>query len=206
MEDKIQVNKPFLPPLDLYQEMLADIWSRNWLTNLPSMFFNQKIDPKVTKIINSLGIEPYIGATMNVLETLLLISCKDMGVSCLFEPEFSLDFLQQSKADLIIDATAGKLDHLYPSIDKRHEIEASCPGYDFSASPLYTVECDIENPQSYAGLRLIEDIKKPSSFKLKPDGARFYPYVGESKLFFLFIKCGMLCVYFQLDKGSVKLE
>lgn len=33
MEERIQVNKPFLPPLELYQEMVADIWSRNWLTN-----------------------------------------------------------------------------------------------------------------------------------------------------------------------------
>ncbi|MBA4058533.1 MAG: aminotransferase DegT, partial [Marivirga sp.] len=29
----IPVTKPFLPPIQEYQEYLQDIWKRNWLTN-----------------------------------------------------------------------------------------------------------------------------------------------------------------------------
>ena len=29
----IQINKPFLPPIEEYQQYLSDIWERNWLTN-----------------------------------------------------------------------------------------------------------------------------------------------------------------------------
>ena len=49
---------------------------RSWLTNVPLELFTGVYDPTVTRLLNEFGVNNYLGGKLNLIETLLYISCK----------------------------------------------------------------------------------------------------------------------------------
>ena len=83
------------------------IYSRKWLTNIPSSIF--KGDIKIKEILMVLGKENYIGCHINVFETLLYLSCRKMNVKFLFKNIENLSCLKNQNIDLIFNATGNRL-------------------------------------------------------------------------------------------------
>ncbi len=84
-------------------------YERQWLTQLGSGIFQGVVDPQVTKIADSFGQYGYLGCTLALLETLLLISCRKMGVKFLFQENYDLSFVEKANTRLVFDATGGRL-------------------------------------------------------------------------------------------------
>ena len=85
------------------------IYSRKWLTNIPSSIF--KGDNQIKEILKDFGKENYIGCHINVFETLLYLSCRKMGVTFLFENINieTLSCLKNTNINLIFNATGNIL-------------------------------------------------------------------------------------------------
>jgi hypothetical protein len=88
-----------------------NIYSRKWLTNIPSSIF--KGVNQIKDILKDFGKENYIGCHINVFETLLYLSCRKMNVKFLFE-NIDIENLsclknQNQNIDLIFNATGNRL-------------------------------------------------------------------------------------------------
>ena len=93
----------------VHREHIKKNYSRDWLTFTPISAITGLVDVRVTDILNVIGQQGYIGAPINVLETLLLLSCKSIGVKFWFTNQFALKEIQSSDAHLVFDATGGRL-------------------------------------------------------------------------------------------------
>jgi hypothetical protein len=83
-------------------------YSRKWLTNLSMESFSGLVEGSVYRLLDDFGRKNFAGTSIASLESLLLASCKNMGVKFLFDSDYSLKFIKDSKAQLIFDATGGK--------------------------------------------------------------------------------------------------
>ena len=95
-------------------------YSRDWLTNIPSNLFSNLYDPLVKQILQEFGEVNYLGAKINLIETLFLYSNKMLGVKFLFSASYNIDIINHAEVDLVIDATGGKIDLDTPSDLKSH--------------------------------------------------------------------------------------
>lgn len=162
-------------------------YSRDWITNIHISFFEDYFDPKLIKIFRKLGSDDFIGTTINALETLMLLSSKDLGISFYFEPDMELDFIEKSGASLIIDTTAGKIDYLYPKADSLlKEINVK-------------QEKEYEEDFSYAGVHPYESAKHPVLVNLKLQEGRYYPYLDDKRIHYPMFKMTKIPVSY-LDK------
>lgn len=84
-------------------------YSRDWLTEIPflSMSF---LDPQVLKIIERFVSDIDVcGVPINMIETLLLLSCRKQGVKFLFLEDYDLNFIADTQLSFVIDATGNRL-------------------------------------------------------------------------------------------------
>lgn len=154
-----------------YKSRVKKPYSREWVTNIPLILLENYIDSRVFEIVQFFGQDFYMGAKINMLETLLLLSCKNMGVSFYFEPDMDLKFIKESGVDLVIDATAGKIDHLYDKQQFAAEVEMT-----FRETIFY-------NDYDFAGINIIGD-KKPdiTKFLLCEKLGRYYPVYNGRRI------------------------
>lgn len=82
-------------------------YDRRWLTALEHARIAELVDAPVREILGRIGTK-YIGATIQVLETLLLLSCRALGVRFSFAAQPDLGFVGEL-ADLAFDATGNRL-------------------------------------------------------------------------------------------------
>ncbi len=87
------------------------VYSRNWLTNLGLPMLKPIIEPQVYDILAGFGQAPFAGTNIALLESLLLISCKQQGVKFLFDEDYTLDFVHSKNTHLLVDATGGRWNH-----------------------------------------------------------------------------------------------
>lgn len=93
------------------------IYDRNWPLHVNSQIIDGVLDPRLETILKEFGAGGYVGATLATLETLLFWSNRAQGVKFFFGDDYSLDFLEKSSVDLVVDATGGRLDYHAPGID-----------------------------------------------------------------------------------------
>jgi Flp pilus assembly protein TadD len=103
-------------------------YERRWITNIPQGLLNGLVDKTLSDIFAKIGDGHYIGCTINVLESLLLLSCRQMGVKFLFTDKPDFAFVQNSNVQLIFDASGNRLQQLSWSdspdkITVRHNIK-----------------------------------------------------------------------------------
>ena len=83
--------------------------SRDWLTYVRLDALENLIDDRVLRLLSRIGDQGFMGAPLSVFETLLLESCKALGVTFLFEQVDDYSSLIDLGADVVIDATGGRL-------------------------------------------------------------------------------------------------
>jgi len=95
-------------------------YSRNWLTNLRKSLFNTKVDKSISDVFDWFSNGEHIGVTLNMMEILLLQSCKKNKVKFLFKDDLYDDLINKSGIDLIIDATGGEIYKYYPNHEEKN--------------------------------------------------------------------------------------
>ena len=82
-------------------------YSRHWLTHIPNSVLTGVYDPQVTELLKQFGRPGFMGATLAIFETLLLISNQKLGVRFLYDDDYDLSFLESSHTHMVFDATGG---------------------------------------------------------------------------------------------------
>ena len=86
-----------------------EIFSRNWLTHIPSLILQRFTPPNVQELFTCFGKDGLIGLPINALESILMLSCKNQGVKFYFSPDLDLRQLDEPSINCFFDATAGQL-------------------------------------------------------------------------------------------------
>ncbi len=83
-------------------------YCRNWLTNVPLSLMQGVMANNLTELLSTLGANGLTGTPINILETLMLLSCKELGVKFLFEESPNLAFIKQATINVVFDATGNR--------------------------------------------------------------------------------------------------
>jgi len=84
-------------------------YERRWITNIPLALLQGLVDKTLIAIFARIGDGNNIGCTINVLESLLLLSCRRLGVKFLFSESTDLSFIRDSPVQLVFDASGNRL-------------------------------------------------------------------------------------------------
>ncbi|MBT3351712.1 MAG: tetratricopeptide repeat protein [Nitrospinaceae bacterium] len=83
-------------------------YRRRWITNVPLELGDGLLEDEIIALMAAVGKKSYIGVTVNVFETLMLLSCRRMGVKFLFSDNCDFSFLENSKAQVVFNATGNR--------------------------------------------------------------------------------------------------
>ena len=160
------------------QKNTREPFIREWLTHLPIDLFKKSSPPYVQTLLEYFGTNSLVGIPINLLEALLMLSCKDQGVQFYFSPTIDYSILNDEFVDLIFDATGGRLIECeYPATNSK-ELQVKIP----------KEVLDLK----YAGVNQIYNIPKIEpdhlEVKLKPYGSYYYPYIGGSQIYTHMVK------------------
>jgi predicted TPR repeat methyltransferase len=108
-------------------------YERRWITNIPKALLKGLVEKSLSDIFTRIGDGNYIGCTINVLESLLLLSCRRLGVKFLFAESCDLSFIRDSPVQLVFDASGNRFrPPSWPDspekIDVRHNIQTDILG------------------------------------------------------------------------------
>ena len=92
----------------IIKKHLRKNFNRDWLTHIKSIDVQRFIDPNIRGLMADFGRPGFIGIPLNLLETLLTLSCKDMGVKFYFCDKVSYGTLINEHVACIFDATGGR--------------------------------------------------------------------------------------------------
>lgn len=145
-------------------------YTRNWLTNLSNVLYEDFFDPRVVKILHEFGNGQYMGVPLNILETLLFLANRAQGVHFYFDDQYQLSLINETDIDMVVDATGGNLNIIDASYWDDGTFIANLPG-----------SCQLGSKYSGFGITKVEDLP-PLSLKLQKKGAFFYPYLAEKQL------------------------
>lgn len=155
----------------VYEKHIKRPYCRQWLTHIPVNMFDGIFDPDVTKILRQFGNNGYMGATLDLFETLLMLSSKKLGVRFYFDNAYDLSFIKESDTHLVFDATGGRL-----------TIE---DGYQEAPQNQDDISVDLGALQSHGKGHQTHGITNwndapPVKIQCKRDGAYFKPYLGQA--------------------------
>lgn len=100
-------------------------YNREWLTNVPANIIQKYTPANITDLLGCFGKNGKLGLPINILETLLMLSCKEQDVKFYFEQKLDYPQLNNKSIDLFFDATGGRLNkcnYLLPNINKKIEV------------------------------------------------------------------------------------
>ena len=153
-------------------------FNREWLTYIPTYIVQKYISPNVRKLVECFGTNGLIGIPINILESILMLSCKDQDVKFYFSPKLDYSKLDSKSISFFFDATGGRL------------IECKY-------SPSNSQEIDVKVPNTVmqfkkAGINQLHNIPNSEPYHLnitlKASGACYFPYIGNSKIYTHMIK------------------
>jgi len=119
-------------------------YERRWVTNITFTFLQHLAEKQVNEILAGISDGTHIGCTVNVLESLLLLSCRRLGVKFCFDASGDFSFIQNSPVQFVFDASGGRLQPpVWPSsaneIAVRHLIETACLHCDATSISYYGI-------------------------------------------------------------------
>ncbi|NOU01952.1 MAG: hypothetical protein HOO95_10335 [Gallionella sp.] len=83
-------------------------YERRWITNVPCVVLHGLVEDILLEIFNKVGAGGNIGCNINVLESLLLLSCRRLGVKFLFVENSDSPLLQNSAVQMVFDASGNR--------------------------------------------------------------------------------------------------
>ena len=93
-------------------------FDRDWLTHIPAESVQKYTPENIKDLLDCFGKNGQIGLPINMLEALLMLSCKELGIQFYFAPEIGYSKLDSEKINFVFDATGGRLDGCeYPVSD-----------------------------------------------------------------------------------------
>ena len=124
------------------------------------------------------GTNGLIGIPINILETVLQLSCKDQGVKFLFLETFDYSKLSNNVIDLVFDATGGRLKECSYSTSNSAELAIDIPKQNINLN--------------YAGVKQLHNIPGVGAdyldIVLKPFGDFHEPHIGDTKIWVHMVK------------------
>ena len=147
-------------------------FKREWLTHIPANFFKIGNPTNIQSLMECFGTNGLIGIPINILETILQLSCKDQGVKFLFSEIFDYSNLSNNIIDLVFDATGGRLKECSYLAPNSTELAINIPKKNINLN--------------YAGVKQLHNIPGVGAdyldVVLKPFGDFHEPYFGDSKI------------------------
>ena len=147
-------------------------FKREWLTHIPVSFFKTGKPTNIKSLLECFGTNGLIGIPINILETVLQLSCKDQGVKFLFLETFDYSNLSNNVIDLVFDATGGRLKECSYSTSNSAELAVNIPKQNINLN--------------YAGVKQLHNIPGVGAdhldIVLKPFGDFHEPHIGDSKI------------------------
>ena len=147
-------------------------FKREWLTHIATKHFKIGKPTNILPLLECFGTNGLIGIPINILETILQLSCKDQGVKFLFLETFDYSDLNNNVIDLVFDATGGRLKECSYSASNSAELALNIPKRKFNLN--------------YAGVKQLHNIPGVGAdyldVVLKPFGDFHEPYIGNSKI------------------------
>lgn len=148
-------------------------FDREWLTNIPSDIVQKYTPSNIREMLECFGTNGLIGLQINMLESLLMFSCKDQGVKFYFSPKLDYSKLNNKSINFFFDATGGRL----------NECEYATSNSQKSDLKLQNLVKDFR----YTGINLQHNMlhSEPNDVKvtLKASGSVHFPYNGNSKIY-----------------------
>ncbi len=85
-------------------------YNRVWLTHINMPLLRSFLAEEVVEALGQSGANDFMGASLDLYETILMLSCRQRGVDFLFDADPDYQFLEGSHVDLMFDATGGRLE------------------------------------------------------------------------------------------------
>jgi tetratricopeptide (TPR) repeat protein len=147
-------------------------FKRDWLTHIPTEFFKFHQPSNIQSLMECFGSNGLIGIPINILETILQLSCKDQSVKFYFSEMLDYSNLNDDVIDLVFDATGGRLMEYVYTASNATEL------------PVNIRKADIN--LKYAGVNQLYNIPGVGAeyldLVLKPTGDFHSPYIGNTKI------------------------
>jgi Tryptophan halogenase len=83
-------------------------YERRWITNVPCIVLHGLVENILLEIFNQVGANENIGCNINVLESLLLLSCRRLGVKFLFVENSDFSSIKSSVVQMVFDASGNR--------------------------------------------------------------------------------------------------
>ena len=80
-------------------------FNREWLTHIESHIFQRHTPPFIKELFECFGMDGFVGLPLNMLEAILMLSCKDQGVKFYFSPMLEYSRLNNKNIGFFFDAT-----------------------------------------------------------------------------------------------------
>ena len=147
-------------------------FKRDWLTHIPTDFFKFRQPSNIQSLIECFGGNGLIGIPINILETILQLSCKDQSVKFYFSAILDYSNLNDDVIDLVFDASGGRLTEYVYSSSNATELTVNIPKADINLK--------------YAGVNQLYNTPGVGAeyldLVLKPSGDFHSPYIGNTKM------------------------
>lgn len=102
-------------------------FNREWLTYIEADIVQKYAPPNIKGLLGCFGVEGFTGLPINLLETVLMLSCKDQGVQFYFAPKLDYSKLNNKSISLFFDATGGRLNGCTYSKSNPEKIDIKVP-------------------------------------------------------------------------------
>ncbi|MBT6033190.1 MAG: hypothetical protein HOH19_11475, partial [Kordiimonadaceae bacterium] len=147
-------------------------FNRDWLTHISSHIIQKYTPPNIRELLECFGTNGLIGLPINMLEAVLMLSCKDQGVKFYFSPKLDFLKLNSKSINFFIDATGGRqIECEYSSLNSQEsDVKIQNSVMDFRSAGINQLH---NMPQSQTN---------HVEVTLKASGACHFPYIGNSKI------------------------
>ena len=147
-------------------------FDRDWLTHIPSDIVQKHTPPNIRNLLECFGTDGLVGLQINMLEAVLMLSCKELGVKFYFAPKFDYLDLNHKVLNVLFDATGGRLsegDYLLSNAqDDAVDLNSLIPNF------------------TYAGTNILNNIAHSEPINcnvtLKYSYPFHAPYIGNSRI------------------------
>ncbi|MDC0458909.1 hypothetical protein OAM32_03885 [Alphaproteobacteria bacterium] len=102
-------------------------FDRSWLTHINIKMIQKNTAADITELLGCFGSKGWVGLPINLLEALLMLSCKKQGVKFYFSPRINYSKIKNPLISLFFDATGGKFDESISLSDTCKQLEVEVP-------------------------------------------------------------------------------
>ena len=153
-------------------------FTREWLTNIPTHTLIKNTAPNIESLFGCFGVNGFVGLPINLIESILMLSCKDIGVKFYFDRNINYSMISDNDINFLFDATGGRLDHAQYETKNVNKIKLIIPNHN-------------RNYQ-FSGVNQICNTKNSDNGKLqislKPSRGLHQPYINESQIYTPLVK------------------